>query len=318
MSSQTGSPGGTIHILVDAGDTPALADRRNELLVEAEADLDLAERFNLAVDEPSAIVDAAGVADLFGGRRVVWVDGFEEFPERLAERLGEALRGGDCLMVARTTRKPTKSLLSKLGQDVAKVEVFEAGTGRKLVPRILEMSKTHGVSISSRDAGQLANAKLEDLSALDEGFRHLADRGVHVVGQAELAELQALAGGTPPPWDLSDRIEEGDAAGALEVLGKMAGVNEFATFAYLYTRLRDITLVQEAGAKSAEEIQKLLNMRHPFPAQKMLRTIARTTPEKVSRAWEELGMVERRLRTERDTRGVLAEFVVGLSRAFAR
>lgn len=314
MTSQNETVPG-LYLLVGTGDLLALRQRR-DLLLEAgvaAGALDV-ERINIAEDDPRLLLTAASAPALFGGPRVVVCEEFSQFPAELAGELGKALQGSDALVIGICDKNPAKAVM---GAASWKVERFSVPKGAALVERVSELAARRGVSLTAAQRARLVKSGIEDWEALDDAFSKFEDLGGGPISETDLVALEAIVAGEAPPWDLSDAIERGDARGALRLLeGRQTPV--FATLAYLANRARDLGLVVEATAAnrralSPEEIQKLCDIRHPFPAKKLGELARRTSLETLRRTWEVIASTDLALRDGSDPNEVVERAVVEMA-----
>lgn len=308
--TDNGTPSG-FFLLLGSSELLALRARRDELLQAGQAAGDQVQRLNLTEDDPREIMIAASAPSLFGGMRVVSCDNFDLFPKELAAELKRSLRGSDALIVAVASKTPSKEVVEAAG---AKVEKFTEPKGAAISSQIEALAAKWGVQLDRSGVARIAKGGVADWNALDNALSKLADLGVSTASAADITALEAVVTGAPPPWDLSDAIETGNAAKALAILG--AGESSpFQTFAYLANRIRDLSMVKESGARTPEEVQKLCGMKHPFPAKKLLELSRRVAADRLPTLWEVVVSTDLRMRRESDAGRVMEEAVVALARA---
>lgn len=116
------------------------------------------------------------------------------------------------------------------------------------------------------DLGRLASLLDTLAAAYGQGAR---------LGEEELAPYLGEAGAVPP-WELTDAIDGGDAAAALEALRRMTGAGErhpLQVMAILHGHLANMLRLDGAGAANAEAAAQALGRdpkKSSFPAKKAL------------------------------------------------
>jgi len=92
--------------------------------------------------------------------------------------------------------------------------------------------------------------------------------------------------GDVAPWDLTDAIDGGDAAKAIEILHRMMGAGErhsFVLMAVLQRHYEQLMRLDGAGARNENEAAELLGIK-PYPAKKALVTSRRLGSRSLGRA----------------------------------
>lgn len=236
--------------------------------------------------ELAAVVDAANTLPFLTDRRIVVARHLARFPNADALRpllahLAAPLDTTELVLVWERSPEPGSRLgnvpptLSKAikaaGGEV--VEVDAPGKNREAW--IIEQMAGHGVTLERAAAALVADQLGENAGAVVELAGRLA--GVHGpgarLGAEEVRPWLGEAGGVPP-WELTDAIDKGDAAKALDLLHRMLhGGDRHAlqVMATLHGHYGRMLRLDGAGAGSEKEAAQILGMRgSTFPAKKAL------------------------------------------------
>ncbi|MGI8937495.1 MAG: DNA polymerase III subunit delta [Iamia sp.] len=236
--------------------------------------------------ELAAVVDAANTLPFLTDRRIVVARHLARFPNAdalrpLLDHLAAPLDTTDLVLVWERSPEPGSRLgnipptLSKAikaaGGEV--VEVDAPGKNREAW--IIEQMAGHGVTLERAAAALVADQLGENAGAVVELAGRLA--GVHGpgarLGAEEVRPWLGEAGGVPP-WELTDAIDKGDAAKALDLLHRMLhGGDRHAlqVMATLHGHYGRMLRLDGAGARTDKEAAQILGMRgSTFPAKKAL------------------------------------------------
>ncbi len=106
--------------------------------------------------------------------------------------------------------------------------------------------------------------------------------------------------GSVPPWELTDAVESGNIADALEKLRRMlhaGGRNEMQVLSSLYNHHNRLLRLDGADAADEKEAAELLGIKgSTFPARKALRQARKLGPKRVARSIELLAQADLDLR----------------------
>ena len=94
--------------------------------------------------------------------------------------------------------------------------------------------------------------------------------------------------GQVPTWDLTDKVEQGDASGALAVVARMmgpGGVSAHVLTASFDNRFSQVARLDGADVRSVDEVVAVIGG-SPFVAKKLFTLSARLSHEAVVRALE--------------------------------
>lgn len=127
--------------------------------------------------------------------------------------------------------------------------------------------------------------------------QHLLDRVAHdparllsvieqcrigAISSPSVKQIDMLCGTADPagvPWDLSDLLERGDVAGALD---SCVNAVPLATLAYLGNRYQQMMRILEAGATTADAAADAAGSKSPAAAERLLRVARRLGPERLA------------------------------------
>ena len=281
----SGDPGPFPAYLVRGGDSVLRAEAVRSLLTELIGDEDgsllVEEHVAGDDDDASPLVDAAQTPPFLTERRIVVGREVSAYSSTalsgLLSYLGDPLPTTSLLLVTGEKGR----LSPKLTAAVKAVgRVIDAGVpptkgGRstwladhvrgapiRLDPGALQMLDRH----LGEDLGRLSSL-LETLAA---AYGHGAR-----IGETEVVPYLGEAGSVPP-WELTDAIDGGDPAAALEALRRMIGAGErhpLQVMAVLHGHVANMLRLDGAGAGDAAAAAQALGRdpkRSSFPAQKAL------------------------------------------------
>jgi DNA polymerase III delta subunit len=253
-------------------------------------------RGDVAVDGPAGLLDAIGSPSLFGGRRVVAVDGIEALTDRDVDRMLRLAAHSDAVVVARAAGSlpvQTRDRLKTIGQVIT----CTAPKGRGVGARVEEMVVSSGVTLGPELRRMLVDRAGHDLDRVASVLRQLT---IAQIFQPSRAQLDVLLGSAAPPgvpWALADAIEAGDTATAVTA---SIGLEPLAALGYLTSRATQIGQVVEASAAGAIDVgsvQQMLRLNHRFQAEKLLRVATRLGPDGSRQLWNVLGRADKLVKT---------------------
>lgn len=250
--------------------------------------------------ELAAVVDAANTLPFLTDRRIVVARHLQRFPNAEALRpllahLASPVETTDLVLVwekgteagARTAKLPPT--LSKAVKE-AGGEVLDADPpARNREAWVVEQMARHDVRLDRAAASLVAEQLGENAGAVVE----LAERlvGIHGegarLGPDDVRPWLGEAGGVPP-WELTDAIDSGNAALALEKLRRMTHGGErhaLQVMATLHGHYSRMLRLDGAGARSEKEAAEVLGLRgSTFPAKKALAQTRALGPDGIRRA----------------------------------
>ena len=257
--------------------------------------------------ELRSVVDAAQTAPFLTDRRVVVARDVGRFTtDELAPLLGYL---GDPLPTSELVLVGGGGRLAKALTDAVK---GGGGTSRSTDPPqrardrqgwIVEQATAADVRLSAPTAAAIAERLGEDVGRLDGLLATLAGTfGASRTLKPEDVEPFLGEGGGVPPWELTDAIDPGDAAGALALLQRMTGAggrHPLQLMAILHGHYVRLAKLDGADASSEAEAAEVLGIKG-FPAKKALTQYRRLGGDGVRRAIDLLAGTDLDLRGRRD------------------
>ena len=217
----------TTHLL-RGGDPALLADAVAEPVHTLVGDDDRALVVDDLADEDyevARIVDAARTPPFLTSRRVVVARHVEQFTRQeqvapLIEYLGDPLDTTELVLVRRRRRAQG----ARRGGEVVRWPVVDTDPGRAAKEWIDEQFAAAAVKLEPAARDVIVDRLGEDLGrlpALLDGLEATYGPGARL-GEDEVEPFLGDAGGVPP-WELTDAIDRGDTAVALDRLARMIG-----------------------------------------------------------------------------------------------
>ena len=240
--------------------------------------------------ELAAVVDAAQTPPFFGARRVVVARGIGRFSTQemapLVGYLADPLPSTALVLVAGGGQTPRAVLdaVRKAGH------VVDAGApaGKARQVWLTAQLRQAAVHFDADASAVLADHLGEDVGRLPSLLEMLTaayGEGARV-GSDELRPFLGDAGGVAP-WELTDAVDRGDTATALEHLHRLlgAGRHPLVVLATLHTHYGRILRLEGSGAADEKQAAALLGLTgSTFPAKKALAQARRLGHEGAARA----------------------------------
>jgi DNA polymerase-3 subunit delta len=210
--------------------------------------------------------------------------------------------------------------LSGAVQKKGKVVDSDPGRGRARTQWIGDQLRSAPVRLDARAAARVGEHLGQDLGRL----RSLVDSLAAAYGEGAAVDEERLEpflgeAGSVAPWDLTDAVDAGDAAGALDALSRLLGagaVHPLAVMGILHRHVQAMLRLDGSGVTTPEEAAAVLGSRSVFPARKALEQGRRLGPARLGRAITLLAEADLDLRgrTGLDDRTVLEVLVARLAR----
>jgi DNA polymerase-3 subunit delta len=205
---------------------------------------------------------------------------------RLAPCLDDPVPGVVLVLVAGGGTIP--AVLVKAVDRTGSVIDTAVGTGRARTQWLVERLHEGPVRLDARAATLLGDHLGGDLSRV----QGLLDSLAAAYGPGAAIDPDRLApflgeSGRVAPWDLTDAIDAGDTAGALDALGRLVGPggsHPLVVLSILHRHYQAMLRLDGAGVTSADQAATLLGMRSSFPARKALEQGRRMGPARLGRA----------------------------------
>ena len=260
-----------------------------------------------------AVIDACTTPPFLVERRVVVVREAGQIvaadAKRLAAYLADPLDTTALVLVAGGGAVST--VLSKAVGAAGEVVATSVGTGRARSQWLADHLKGGPVRLDGAAQSRLAEHLGSDmgrLAGLLDTLSSAYGRGATVTAadrEPFLGEAGALA-----PWDLTDAIDAGTTAVALEVLHRMLAAGEshpLVILSLLHKHYRQMLRLDGAGVTSPEQAAEVLGIKSAFPARKALAQANRLGTARIARAIQLLAGADLELR---GTTGLPGELVV--------
>jgi DNA polymerase-3 subunit delta len=305
-----------VHLVKGADDVlreQAVAELVDRLVADGDRSL-LLEEFSGDQYELAAVVDAAQTVPFLTERRIVVARHLSRFSNK--DTLAPLLSYLDdpaptAALVLVWERPPTAGAkLANLPPTLTKavtaaggaVVSADAPTGRDRDGWVAERLSEAGLRVDGAARRRIVDQLGEDSGALVE----LAERlvGIHgpgaSLGVADVEPFLGEAGGVPP-WELTDAIDKGDAAVALDKLARMMGGgarHPLQIMATLQGHVGRMVRLDGSGARGEKQAAEILGMkgRSTFAAKKALDQTEKMGSARISRAIRLLAQADLDLR----------------------
>ncbi len=317
MSAPATATGHRPAYLVKGGD-PSLVAQAAHVLVEqlvAGGDLSMTvEEFGgPGVDQfdVGAVIDACTTPPFLVDRRVVVVREAGQITssdaKRLVAYLGDPLATTALVLVAGGgTLNQTLAKAVAAAGDVVDTSV---GTGKARTQWLADHLRGGPVRLDGAAQARLGQHLGSDMGRLAGLLDTLAAAYGHgaTVTAAELEPFLGEAGALAP-WDLTDAIDAGRTAPALEVLHRMLSAGEshpLVVLSTLHKHYRQMLRLDGAGVTSPEQAAEVLGSRSVYPAKKALAQSNRLGSAGIARAVQLLAEADLDLRGTTGLSGAL-------------
>ncbi len=250
-----------------------------------------------------ALVDAAQTPPLFTDVRVVLGRVTEkrergELVQPLVDYLLDPLPSSRLVIEWRGGKIP-KALTEAITQVGG--ALVDTSPGRKVGEWVAEHLSEAGLKVDGDGRARLVTWVGDEPSRL-LGLLDLLRSTYGPGAKITAAEIEPFLGddGGVPPWDLTDAIDRGDRAAALELLQRMIGQGDrhpFQVVSTLHSHFARMLRLDGADVTGEKQAAELLGMKgSTFPAKKALGQARRLGHERVVRAIELLGEADLDLR----------------------
>ena len=254
---------------------------------------------------PSALVDAAQTPPFLTDRRVVVGRGVQRFGADvvapLVAYLADPLDTTDLVLTA-SGERVAKALLDAVKKAGGIVTSTSAGRNRQERSGwIDERVATSDVRLDAGAKSAIADWLGEDVGRLPALLETLEGMGRSRLSAAEIEPFLGEAGAVPP-WDLTDAIDRGDTAVALDMLGRLLGAggrHPLVIMAILQSHYERMLRLDGSGSHDQRSAASLLKVA-PFQAQKALNQSRKLGRDGLVRAFELLAGADLDLRGQKD------------------
>lgn len=306
--------------LIQGDDTALVSEALSGLLIELTGEEATGGAF-VPVEEHGAsgsdeivdigpVLDALSTPPFLADRRLVVLRGAEGLSAAQAglivERLKDPLDGNILVLVA--NGKVPLALTKAVRANGTVLDASPGANTRQRADWFAERVRHAGVHLDAEAARQLAAHLGEEVGRLQPMLEMLEAAYGHG-GRVTAAELSPFLGewGGVPPWDLTDAIDRGDGAAALDALHRMMGPGDrhpLQVLGVLHRHFAAMLRLDGAAVRNADEAAALLRM-SPFPARKALEQGRRLGHERIGRAIEVIAGADFDLRGNLDWPGEL-------------
>ncbi len=294
--------------LVRGGDASLVAQAAHALVEQLVAGGDpsmMVEEFGgPGVDQfdVGAVIDACTTPPFLVERRVVVVREAGQVTaadaKRLVAYLGDPLPTTALVLVAGSGA--VNQALSKAVAAAGDVVDTSVGTGKARSQWLTDHLKGGPVRLDGAAQTRLGAHLGSDMGRLAGLLDTLAaayGRGATVTA----ADLEPFLGeaGALAPWDLTDAIDSGRTASALEVLHRMLSAGEshpLVILALLHKHYRQMLRLDGSGVTTADQAAEVLGLKSAYPAKKALAQANRLGSSRVARAVQLLAEADLDLR----------------------
>ena len=269
-----------------------------------------------------AVIDACTTPPFLVARRVVVVREAGQLnaadAKRLAGYLEDPLPTTALVVVGGGGTVPQS--LTKAIARAGEVVDTSVGTGRARTQWLADHLKGGPVRLDGPATALLAEHLGEDMGRLEGLLDTLASAyGTGATVSSDDLEPFLGTAGTLAPWDLTDAIDSGDAARALDVLHRMLAAGDshpLVVMSMLHRHYRQLLRLDGSGVTSPEEAAQVLGLRSAYPAKKALAQSRRLGSARTARAVRLLAAADLDLRGATGLSGeaVLDVLVARLSR----
>jgi DNA polymerase-3 subunit delta len=219
---------------------------------------------------------AFSTRSIFGSERVVLIHALESASKDSIAQLAQAISDGPqgaVVMGYEGSHQPPAALVSSC-KKVGEVVSVDPGRGQQRSSFIASAARQRGVHLEPAALSLLASHAGED-SSLALGVLEVLASAFSPGETVTVAQLECFLGeaGSVPSWNLTDAIDAGNLAEALEQLGRMmrgGGLHPLAVLAILHKHFRQALALDGLDGISQERAGELLGIKSTFVAGKAL------------------------------------------------
>lgn len=236
------------------------------------------------------VLDALFTPAFLADRRIVVLRDAERLDSsqasELSSRLGESFAPN--VLVLAVVAKALPAVLAKAVKAGGReIDTSPGPSGKARTQWLSEQLQTAPVHLDPAARHLLENHLGEDVSRLYPLLDVLA-AAYGEGGRVTPAELEPFLGeeGGAPPWELTDALDDGDAAKAVQVARRLLGPggrHPFQLLATLHKHYGAMLRLDGSGITDAGEAASLLGM-SPYPARKVLAQGRRLGADRVAHA----------------------------------
>lgn len=316
----------TVHLLT-GDDESILRSQVSDLVKRLVGDADrslMVDEFEGEEYELRAVADAAQTPPFLTERRVVVARDVGRFAVAdlapLATYLANPLPTTELVLVGGGGRLAKQLVDAVAAAGGHKIDTSPPSKANDRITWVRAQAEEAGLRLDTQAAARIANHLGEDTGRLAGILAVLTStygEGVRI-GEADVTPFLGDSGGVPP-WDLTDALDKGQTAKALELARRMVHGGDrhpLQILAILHNHYSRLARLDGADARSETEAAAAIGIKPGFPAKKALGTYRDLGGAAVRRAVQLLARADRDLHGETglDAETVLDVLVARLSR----
>lgn len=219
---------------------------------------------------------------------------------RLIEYLGQPLETSVLVLVGGGGTIPQK-LVAAIKQVGEQIDAGAPRQGKERTSWIVDRLKHSDLMFDAPAGARLAEHLGEDVSRLG-GILDTLTSAYGEGARIGVEELEPFLGeaGAVAPWDLTDAVDKGDQALALEHLHRMMSAGDrhpLVVISTLHRHFQNMLRIDGSGARSDTEAAQVLGMKgSTYPAKKAMSSARRLGSQKIRRAIDLLAEADLDLR----------------------
>ena len=289
----------------------SLRARRDQLVAEAGVAAEKVERYDLSGDGGGELVTSAATFSLFGGARVLAAQPAVDLSADSATRL-LATAGDVTVLLYGMSAVP--AAVKKILAGQVTFETHKTPTGSAAAQRISELAAAAGVRLDAAARAHLMERAGHDLPRVADVLRQLSSVGIAAPSAAQLDVLLGSSAAAGLPWHVSDAVERGDVAAALNLSPALTPV---AAVAYLASRIGQLGRISDDGMSSGQQVAAALGTSSPAAGQKLLAVARRLGRGGIAASWDVVAAADRRVKVGGDPHAELDLLLVRLARIWS-
>lgn len=240
-------------VLLLTGDDPVALRQARRSWVDAQAVA--VERIDLAESGIQRVIDAVRSPDMFAEHRALDVSSGEALDTAATRRLAEAMGGSDArVLIHGGATRPHRAVLEALS-GVGTHQHLAAPSRREVPGRIAQMARQAGVELDAAGRRALAERSGHDLERVAAVLDMLARAGIPRPQARQIDLLLGSSAAPGVPWEVTDAVEAGDVARALEAV---AGADAQAVLSWLGRRVVELGRLAEQDVGDEQHAQQIL------------------------------------------------------------
>ena len=227
------------------------------------------ERLDATLHPLGEIVSVILAQSLFSPAQVIVIDQFDKLSVAQIETVSVAASDTEhtIYVIAKTLTAPQRKAVTAALGERFRTREFSALDGKRGGETLEMLAENAGVTLSRQVRQLLIERVGHDPARLLSVLEQCSIGNFTTPSSAQINLLCGTANAAGVPWDLSDSLERGDAAGAMAACSDAAPL---ATLAYLGNRYLQVMRIIEAGCKTTEEAVKASGAKSPATAERLM------------------------------------------------